>query len=66
VSLPEGVSHGCYGLRHAFAGRLVGKIPFKHLADMLGHRDPSTTLIYSKIDFAALEQAALPWPEEDA
>lgn len=65
VCLPEGVSHGCYGLRHAFASRLVGRIPFKHLADMLGHRDPSTTLIYSKIDFAALQQAALPWPEED-
>lgn len=66
VDPPEGVSHGCYGLRHAFAGRLVGNIPFKHLADMLGHRDPSTTMIYSKIDFEALKQAALPWPEEDA
>ncbi len=66
VDPPGGVSHGCCGLRHAFAGRLVGKVPFKHLADMLGHRDPSTTMIYSKIDFAALEQAALPWPEEDA
>lgn len=65
VNPPDGVSRGCYGLRHAFAGRLVGKVPFKHLADMPGHRDPSTTLIYSKINFEALEKTALPWPEED-
>jgi site-specific recombinase XerC len=30
---------------------------------MLGHRDLSSTLIYSKVDFKALNETALPWPE---
>ncbi len=64
IILPEGVSHGTHGFRHAFASRMVGKIPFKDLIDQLGHRDPSSTLVYSKIDMDGLHQAALPWPEE--
>jgi hypothetical protein len=41
---------------------MIGRVPFKDLVDMLGHRDPSSTLIYGKIDRAALTEAALPWP----
>jgi len=37
---------------------------FKAVADMLGHRHLSTTFINAKVDFNALGQAALPWPEE--
>ena len=33
-------------------------------ADVLGHRYLSTTFIYTKLDFNALEQVALEWPEE--
>jgi integrase/recombinase XerD len=62
VCVPAGVSRGTHGFRHAFAARLVGQIPFKDLADMLGHRSPSSTLVYSKVDAQALQQAALPWP----
>ena len=62
IPVPEGVSHGTHGLRHAFAVRMSGQVPFKDLVDMLGHRDPSSTLIYAKTDFQALQQAALPWP----
>ena len=60
--VPEGVSHGTHGLRHAFAVRMTGQVPFKDVVDMLGHRDPSSTLIYAKADVQTLQQAALPWP----
>lgn len=62
VCVPAGVSRGTHGFRHAFATRLVGRVPFKDLADMLGHRSPSSTLVYSKVDVETLRQAALPWP----
>ncbi len=66
VSVPEGVSHGTHGLRHAFSVRMTGQVPFKDVVDMLGHRDPSSTLIYAKADVQTLQQAALPWPGASA
>jgi len=62
IRLPDGVSQGTHGFRHAFACRLVGHVPLRELADMLGHRCPSSTMLYAKVDFSALRQAALPWP----
>jgi integrase/recombinase XerD len=62
VKLPQGVAYGSHCFRHAFASRLYGRVPFKDLVDMLGHRDPSTTLIYGKVAVTMLAKAALPWP----
>lgn len=62
--LPEGVSHGAHSFRHAFAARLTGHVPLKHIADMLGHRDLSSAYFYSKVNFTALRETALAWPEE--
>jgi integrase/recombinase XerD len=62
IPVPAGVSHGTHGFRHAFAVRMTGQVPFKDLVDMLGHRDPSSALIYAKADVQTLQQAALPWP----
>jgi integrase len=63
LQVPEGVSGGTHGFRHAFASRLCGKVPFKYISDMLGHRDTSTVLVYAKVNFDDLAQVALPWPE---
>jgi integrase/recombinase XerD len=62
ITLPEGVAYGSHCFRHAFASRMYGRVPFKDVVDMLGHRDPCSTLIYGKVDLAALREAALPWP----
>jgi len=64
IELPEGVSHGSHSFRHAFACRMVcGSLPFKHVADMLGHKSLNSTMIYTKIDLPALRQTTLEWPE---
>ncbi len=58
-------SKGSHALRHCFATRMVqAGHPLKSVADVLGHRRLSTTFIYTKIDFNALKQVALPWPQE--
>jgi len=65
ITLPDGVSQGTHGFRHAFAARHVGNISFEQLGNMMGHRSLRSTLLYSKISFSTLQEAALPWPEED-
>ena len=32
------------------------------IGEVLGHRHPQTTLIYTKVDIDALRTLALPWP----
>ena len=63
IALPEGVSVGTHAFRHSFATRLVATTPFEQLAAMLGHKDPSSTLIYAKINLTMLKATALPCPE---
>jgi len=60
---PKGTST----FRHALATRMVTDgHPLKAVADILGHRHLSTTFIYTKVDFPALSEVALEWPEEIA
>ena len=53
-----------HSFRHAFATRMLSQgVPLKAVADLLGHRALQSSFIYTKVDFRALRQAALPWPE---
>ncbi|MEE8585821.1 MAG: site-specific integrase [Acidobacteriota bacterium] len=50
--------------RHAFASRMLRQgQSLKAVADLLGHRALQTAFIYTKVDFRALREVALPWPE---
>jgi site-specific recombinase XerD len=58
-------SKGAHAFRHCFATRMLQKgHSLKAIADVLGHRHLGTTFIYTKVDFNALRQVALEWPEE--
>ena len=56
---------GAHAFRHGFATRMLHQgHSLKAIADVLGHRHLSTTFIYTKVDFNALQQVGLAWPQE--
>jgi integrase/recombinase XerD len=56
---------GAHVFRHGFATRMLQEgHSLKKVADVLGHRHLATTFIYTKVDFNALKQVGLAWPEE--
>ena len=58
-------SKGAHAFRHCFATRMLHKgHSLKAIADVLGHRHLGTTFIYTKVEFNALKQVALQWPQE--
>jgi len=58
-------SKGAHLFRHGFATRMLHQgHSLKAVADVLGHRHLSTTFIYTKVDFNALKQVGLAWPQE--
>ena len=58
-------SKGAHVFRHGFATRMLRKgHSLKAIADVLGHRHLSTTFLYTKVDFNALQQMGLAWPQE--
>ena len=59
-------SKGAHAFRHCFATRMLRHgHSLKEIADVLGHRHLETTFIYTKVDFKALKQVGLAWPEEE-
>jgi integrase/recombinase XerD len=57
---------GAHQFRHGLAtdmlrhGASLGEI-----GEVLGHRSPETTKIYTKVDLDALRTLALPWPGDE-
>ena len=50
---------GPHALRHAAAQHLLDQgMPMKVIGDFLGHRDPSSTAIYAKVNLAALREVS--------
>ena len=50
---------GTHSLRHAAAQHLLDQgVSMKVIGDFLGHRDPSSTTIYAKVNLAALREVA--------
>jgi len=56
---------GSHTLRHSCVQRLVDKdFSFKIIGDYVGHASPSSTAIYTKIDFESLREIAMGHGEE--
>ena len=56
---------GAHLLRHSLATALLRRgASLQEIGDILRHRHPATTQIYAKVDVAALQALAQPWPEE--
>jgi site-specific recombinase XerD len=54
---------GAHQLRHTAASAMLRHgAPLSEVAEVLGHRDISTTAIYAKVDTASLRLVAAPWP----
>lgn len=52
-------------LRHTAATRMRrAGVPFKIMADILGHGSIHTTALYAQVDRSALQAVSQPWPEE--
>ena len=54
---------GPHMLRHTLATFLVNEgVPFKNIADLLGHVNLDTTRIYAKTDMHNLQKVVVPFP----
>jgi site-specific recombinase XerD len=56
-------THGAHQFRHGLATEMLrGGASLSEIGEVLGHRHPQTTMIYTKVDIEALRSLALPWP----
>ena len=54
---------GAHQFRHGLATQMLSHgASLSEIGEVLGHRHPQTTKIYSKVDIKALRTLALPWP----
>lgn len=54
---------GTHQFRHGLATDLLRQgASLSEIGDILGHRHPQTTMIYTQVDVEALRTLALPWP----
>jgi site-specific recombinase XerD len=55
---------GAHQFRHGLATAMLRRgASLGEIGDLLGHRYPQTTMIYTKVDLKALRKLAPPWPE---
>jgi len=56
-------TYGAHQFRHGLATEMLRKgSSLSEIGEVLGHRHPQTTKIYTKVDIKALRTLALPWP----
>ena len=54
---------GAHQFRHGLATEMLRQgASLSEIGELLGHRSPETTKIYTKVDLDALRPLALPWP----
>ena len=54
---------GTHQFRHGLATEMLRQgASLGEIGDLLGHRHPQTTKIYTKVDILALRKLAMPWP----
>jgi integrase/recombinase XerD len=56
-------TYGAHQFRHGLATELLRQgASLGEIGELLGHHNPQTTKIYTKVDLDALRTLALPWP----
>lgn len=56
-------TYGAHQFRHGLATELLRQgASLGEIGEVLGHRSPETTKIYTKVDLEALRTLAVPWP----
>jgi len=59
----ESPRKGAHQFRHALATEMLRrKSSLSEIGEVLGHRNPDTTKIYTKVDLHSLRELAPPWP----
>lgn len=59
----EAPTTGAHQFRHALATQMLRQgASLAQIGELLGHKSPETTKIYTKVDLDALRTLALPWP----